>query len=285
MTLGPDQTVLCSGTLRAGTTITERMAAARAGGFDAISLWGRDYEDARAEGWSDADIVAMLGDHGLAVAEIDPVWDWLPGAADVRIPAELDTQRIFSFGNERLLAVADAVGARSLNAVDVFGGAWSLDDAAEAFAQLCDRAAEHGLLVQLEFLPWSKLPDLKAAWRVVRDAGRANGGIAIDAWHYFRSGSDGPLLRSVPGDRVVGVQLCDAPATPEPDPMRATLESRLLPGEGELGLRTLVADLRAIGSSAPIGVEVFSTVLDDCDPQDVGRRAGAALRRICQQAT
>jgi sugar phosphate isomerase/epimerase len=280
MTLGPEQTVLCSGTLRAGISFAQRLAAARAGGFDAISLWGRDYEDARAEGWSDADIVAMLGGHGLSVAEIDPAWDWPPGAAEVRIPPELDTERIFAFGAEELFAVADAVGARSVNAVDIFGGTWSLDDAADAFANLCDRAAERGLLVQLEFLPWSNVPDLEAAWYVVREAGRANGGLSLDAWHFFRSGSDGQLLRTIPGDRVVGVQLCDAPAALEPDLMRASLEARLLPGEGDLALGALVSDLRAIGSVAPVGVEVFSSALDELAPEDVGRRAGRALRRL-----
>src|SRR6185437_5105814 len=211
--LGPQDTVLCSGTLRHGISFRQRLAAARAGGFSAISLWGRDHREARAEGWSDADIVAMLDDHGLAVAEVDPAWWWLPVAADVHIPPDLDREGIFAFGEDELFAVAEAVGAHSVNAVDVFGGAWSLDEAAEAFARLCDRGNERGLLVQLEFLPWSKIPDLTTAWEVVRRADRANGGLTLDAWHYFRSGSAGPLLSTIPGDRILGLQLCDAAAT------------------------------------------------------------------------
>src|ERR1700733_6778414 len=113
MTLGPTDTVLCSGTLRRGISFRDRVDAARAGGFTAISLWGRDYRDARDEGWSDADIVTMLGDHGLAVAEVDPAWWWLPGAVDVPIPPEFDTERIFAFGEAELFAVAEAIGAHS----------------------------------------------------------------------------------------------------------------------------------------------------------------------------
>ena len=143
------------------------------------------------------------------------------------------------------------VGARSLNAVDVFGGTWSLNEAAAAFAGLCDRAAEHGLLVHLEFLPWSRIPDLATAWQVVREAGRPNGGLMIDAWHYFRSGPDGALLRSIPGGSILGIQLCDAPAVAEANPLHATLHERLLPGEGELELPALLADLRATGTTAP----------------------------------
>jgi sugar phosphate isomerase/epimerase len=280
MTLGADDTVLCSGTVGAGISFRQRLAAARAGGFSALSLWGRDYQAARDEGLSDRDIRLLLADHGLAVAELDPAWWWPPGASRISVPPELDVERIFGFGERELFAVADAVGARSLNAVDVFGGTWSLDEAAAAFAGLCDRAAEHGLLVHLEFLPWSRFPDLATAWQVVRGADRPNGGLMLDAWHYFRSDPDGTLLRSIPGASILGVQLCDAPAVPEPEPLQATLHARLLPGQGGLALPTLLTDLRATGTSAPLGVEVFSDALHALPPEEAGRSAGLALRAV-----
>jgi len=280
MTLDASDTVLCSGTLRRDISFFERVAAAVAGEFSAISLWGRDYRDARDEGLSDRDIALLLDDHGLSVAELDPAWWWLPGAAEVHIPPELDSERIFGFGEPELFAIAERLGARSLNAVDIFGGRWTPAEATEAFAALCDRAADHGLLVQLEFLPWSRIPDLASAWPIVRDAGRPNGGLAIDAWHYFRSGSDTGALRSIPGARIVGIQLCDAPATAEPDPFRATLHERLLPGDGGLDLRALVGDLRAVGAEAPFGVEVFSDAVHARDPREAGRAAGESLRRL-----
>ena len=280
ITLGACDTVLCSGTLRTGITLRERIEAAQAGGFSRISLWGRDYQVARDEGLSDRDIRLLLTDHGLSVGELDPAWWWLPGTSEIKIPPTLDEERIFGFAEPELFAIADAVGARSLNAVDVFGGSWSLDDAATAFAGLCDRAADHGLLVHLEFLPWSRIPDLSTAWEVVRAADRRNGGLMLDAWHYFRSGPDRELLRSVPGASILGVQLCDAPATAEPDPLHATLHERLLPGDGELDLVGLLADLRATGTAAPLGVEVFSDTLHALEPQEVGRMAGTSLRSV-----
>jgi sugar phosphate isomerase/epimerase len=278
--LGAGDTVLCSGTLARDIPFRERVAAAAAGGFSGLSLWGRDHQDARAEGLGDRDIRQLLADHGLSVAELDPAWWWLPGASEIHVPPEVDGERIFAFGEEELFAIAEGVQARSLNAVDVFGGTWSLDDAAASFAGLCDRAAEHGLVVQLEFLPWSRIPDLEAAWQVVRTADRPNGGLTVDAWHYFRSGPDRELLRSIPGASILGVQLCDAPAVAEADPLQATLHERLLPGEGQLDLRALLADLRAAGAAAPIGVEVFSDTLHALAPEEAGRLAGASLRAL-----
>src|SRR5436309_2866211 len=86
MALGPGDLVLCSGTLAREASFRERVDAAVAGGFSGISLWGRDYGSARREGLEDADLRALLADHGLAVAELDLAWWWLPGASDVQIP-------------------------------------------------------------------------------------------------------------------------------------------------------------------------------------------------------
>lgn len=278
--LGPTDLVLCSGTLARGTTFRERVAAASAAGFAAISLWGRDHAAARDEGLTDADLRALLDDHGLAVGELDPAWWWLPGAADIHIAPEHDPFDVFRFGEDDLFALADTLGARSLNAVDVFGGTFTTEEAADSFGALCDRAAEHGLLVHLEFLPWSRFPDVAAAWEVVRLADRPNGGIAVDSWHFFRGTPDYEALAEVPGDRVLGVQLDDGPAEPESDLMTATLHDRLLPGDGAFDLERLVAVLTGIGAVAPIGVEVFSDELHALGAMEAARRAAGATRPL-----
>jgi sugar phosphate isomerase/epimerase len=280
MALAAGDLVLCSGTLARSVSFRERIDAAVAGGFAGISMWGRDYWSARRDGLSDADMRALLDDHGLSVGEIDLAWWWLPGAIEVHIPRELDTEELFAYGEQELFAIAEAVGARSVNAIDVFGGQWTLDEAAAAFAGLCDRAAERGLLVHIEFLPWSRLPDVTTAWEVARRADRPNGGVLVDAWHYFRSGADRAALAGVPGDRVLAVQLDDAPTAPEPDLPRASLHDRRLPGEGELDLGALLDVLRSVGSVAPIGVEVFSDELHALAPSKAARRAGDSARRV-----
>jgi sugar phosphate isomerase/epimerase len=280
MPLGTGDLVLCSGCLARDVPFNERVAAAAAAGFAGISLWGRDYWRARRDGLSDRDIKAMLDDHGLAVAELDPAWWWLPGADQVAIPLEADTEEVFRYGEDELFRIGGAVGARSLNAVDVFGGDWGLDDAASAFAGLCDRAAEHGLLVHVEFLPWSRIPDVATAWEVVRRADRPNGGLAVDAWHYFRSGADEAALRAVPGDRILGIQLDDGPGQPEQNLIAATLHDRLLPGEGDFDLLGLLGVLTDVGAQAPIGVEVFSDELHALPPAEAARRTAVATGKV-----
>jgi sugar phosphate isomerase/epimerase len=287
MTLGADDLVLCAGTLPRETSWRERLAAASSAGFTGISVWARDYTAARQVGLSDADLCASLEDHGLAIAEIDPAWWWTPGDVDVASLVAIDTMDVFRYGEAEMFAIGEALGARSINAADVLGGNWSIDDAAEAFAGLCDRAAEHGLLVQLEFLPWSRIADLATAWDVVRGADRVNGGVAIDAWHWFRSNtpSDLTTLRTIPGDKVLGIQLDDAPREAEANLMSATLHERLLPGEGVIDLAALLAALREIGATAPIGVEVFSDELHSLGPVEAAKRAADTTRAVLAQAS
>jgi sugar phosphate isomerase/epimerase len=224
--MGPDDLILCSGTLARGIPFAERVSAAAGAGFAAVSMWGRDYAAARAEGLSDADMRAMLADHGLVVAELDPAWWWLPGASAVHIAPDLDDQEVFRFGEAELFAMADALGARSMNAVDVFGGPWDIDAAAEAFAGLCTRAAEHDLLVHIEWLPWSKIPDLATALAIVERAGQVNGGLNIDAWHLVRAGIALDELAAVPGPLILGIQLDDGPLRAEANLIEATLHQR-----------------------------------------------------------
>jgi sugar phosphate isomerase/epimerase len=281
--LGPTDLVLCSGTIPRDTSFHLRLEAAMSAGYSALSLWGRDYRCARLEGYRDTDLAVLIADHGLVVAELDPAWWWTPGAVGFTIPEELDPVEIFRYDEAELFRIADLVGARSLNATDVLGGRWSVDEGASAFAALCDRAAEHGLKVHLEWLAWSRIPDLATAWEIVRSADRPNGGLNVDMWHCARTGATPEELLAIPGERVLAIQVDDGPALPEDDLVDATLHHRMVPGEGAFDLVGYLSALRTIGSVAPIGVEVFSDDLHALGPMESAQRAATATRDILSQ--
>ena len=280
--LGPQDLVLCAGTIPRAS-FAERVTAAAEAGFSGISLFLSDYRAARASGLSDADMRARLADHGLEIAELDPLMSWLPGA-ELGSEANEQGAAFFQHTEADFYAVADALGARSLNAVAFTDAPLSPSQLAEAFAGLCDRAAEHGLLVHLEFLPWTQIPDVFAALAIVELANRPNGGLTLDSWHHFRSGVDNSRLRSVPGERILSVQINDAPAEPEPDPVQETTRRRLLPGEGAIDLVEIVRILDTLATPAPLGVEVFPDALAALPPVEAARRAGDAARAVLARA-
>jgi sugar phosphate isomerase/epimerase len=159
-----------------------------------------------------------------------------------------------------------------------------LDEAAESFAHACDLAAEHGVLVHLEFLPWAGIPDLITGYEIVRRAGCGNGGLLIDSWHFFRSGSTFEELRKVPGHRVLGIQLDDAPAKPEADLAEETQHRRQLPGQGSFDLVGLVRCLDEIGSRSPLGVEVLSDDNEGEPIADLALSTADATRAVLADA-
>ena len=175
------------------------------------------------------------------------------------------------------------MGGRSLNVAQGFGRHVDLDRAAEALAGVCDRAREHGLLVTLEYLPWSGIADAATALAIVERSGRANAALMVDTWHSFRGPTSDEQLRKLPGAAVGSVQISDAPAEPTGDLVTETLEAAL-PGEGAIPLVRWLRILDLIGSRAPIGVEVFSKALDALPPSEVGRRCGAAARAVLAAA-
>lgn len=228
-----------------------RAQAAAAAGFAGLGLLVDDYEAIRATGRSDADLRAILAEHDLRVHEIEFLYHWT--CRDERADLARDLE-------DRLYRTADAFGARHLNVGDVNPPAEHppLDLVADRFAAICDRAAEHGLLVALEFLPWSGIPDAATAWEIVRTADRPNGGINLDAWHHFRGAASDAMLTAVPADRYVAVAINDAAAEAVGDPIEDTTRRRMLPGEGAFDLVGFLRLLDAHGVTAPLSVEILS---------------------------
>jgi sugar phosphate isomerase/epimerase len=280
--LGASDLVFCSANLmHAG--LRAKLEAAQAGDFRGISLWPTDYQQARGEGLSDAQIRRLLADHGVEIAELDTLITWLPGSEPAPGLSARD-RAAFGATADEFFAIADALGARSLNLAQAPGPKPAFETLVECFARICDRAAEHGLLCVLEFLPFSEVRDASTAQAIVEAAGRGNGGVMFDTWHHFRGGGGAAEIRALRGERIQGLQLNDAPAAPEPDLVQASMTSRLAPGEGAIPLAAWLRALDAIGCRAPLGVEVFSTALSALPPAELGRRLGAAARRVVTDA-
>ena len=254
--LGPNDLVLCGPPL-AHVPLLDRLVPAEKAGFTGLSVMPGDLWALEEQGVSLRDLSARLADHGLQLAEVDCIGCWLP--SQVHSPAHARFRELLmTLTPERVIDLAARAGARSIVAVEMMGVTPSPDEAAEAFARICDLAAEHGLPVHIEFLPFGGIPDLAAASAIVESAGRPNGGLTIDSWHMFRSGSTLEQLAAIPGERIFTVQINDAPALAGADLFQETMTGRLLPGDGDFDLTGLIRTLDRIGSKAPIGVEVFS---------------------------
>jgi sugar phosphate isomerase/epimerase len=126
----------------------------------------------------------------------------------------------------------------------------------DSLATLDAACAPRGLRPVLEFFPWTNVPDLATAARVVADVPRA--GILIDALHFDRGGS---LLADIVTlhHRLPFLHLCDAPVLPAYTTdvlLHAGRAERLAPGDGQIDLPAL---LRAMPPGIPLALEIPMT--------------------------
>lgn len=153
------------------------------------------------------------------------------------------------------------------------------------FAAFCNAAAAFGLTGDLEFMPWSNVPDLASAIRVVVAAARPNGGVLLDALHFDRSDSRIEDIARIPSGALNYWQLCDAPRekpTTTEGLLHAARAERMFPGEGGIDLVSLV---RAIPADVPITLEIPTAELArTVGPLERARRAVARTHDLLARA-
>ncbi|HEX7095408.1 MAG TPA: sugar phosphate isomerase/epimerase [Acidimicrobiales bacterium] len=259
-----------------GAGFDELVAAAASAGFTDVSITPAMYVDARRAGASDADLRATLDRHGVSVAMIDPLISGLPG-----IPAPDDVgprfRSTFEHGEEACYRAAEAVGASAVNVAHFLGNPTPQEQLVDAIGAIATRAAARGIDVLVEFMPDGSIPDLATAVSIVTAVDAANCALTIDTWHHWRCGGDASELRSLAPRTIGAVQLSDALDDVRGSWATPPTRDRLLPGEGVIPLRDLVAAARANRPDVLIGVEVFSRSWRD---QPYGERAARTMTAL-----
>ncbi len=259
-----------------GASFEDRCIAGAAGGFAGIGIVPVVYDEARAAGYSDADLRAMLGDYGLVLGEVEAPAPLPPPSEKQSAHAVLD----------HTLEVANALDAERVLLVTASG--MSEAEAAEIFGWACDRCAEHGLLAGIEYVSVPTLTsvgDAPTAVRVVQAAGRRNGGVTVDSCHHFNGSNDWSELEAIPGELVVAIQFDDTNIPRiEPDWVEGMPHQRMAPGEGDADLVRFVRTMDAIGANCPYSIEVINDEIVRLSPTALGERLGDTTRQVLELA-
>jgi sugar phosphate isomerase/epimerase len=160
-------------------------------------------------------------------------------------------------------ALYDAGAALKAKAILVAGDDPDETRLTDHYARLCEVMQPYGMTADLEFMPWTAVPDAKAALRIVRAAGSPrNAGILVDALHFGRSTSTLDDIRAIPRELLHYAQLCDAPTTAQigrPFTVEEMIHTarceRRFPGEGGIDVKGLFS---ALPDDLPVSVEVVN---------------------------
>jgi len=218
-------------------TRAEMVVGAGIAGFDGVGLRFDLAPPTRGEL---VELQRVLADNGLTVLDIEVV---RIGNED-RSTTDVLFEAALTLGAKAVLTVSD-----TSNEIELF----------RRLDELADKAAAQSLVIALEFMPFTAIKTLAQALWVVQHLGRPEVMVLADALHMQRSGSAFSHL-SEAASEVCYLQLCDAPIVSPPDDARLIEEARfgrLMPGSGELDLRTFLRSVPQV----PISVEVQSVEL------------------------
>jgi sugar phosphate isomerase/epimerase len=251
---GRQQIVLGSFCLPRTYPFEQRLADAAAAGIDGVGLFMAEWERLITEGMSIDSLAVALDRHGLALAELDLINLGATGDYAARAQRFVDGALVLAerFEVRYLQAIAPAVSGDRAVADPA-----SFEQVADEYGRLCDRAADVGLLVGIEYVPYTTVKTLADAVALVAAVGRFNAGVCVDVWHHRRGGSADVLAGTIAPEQVLAVQVNDGPRlAAEPNYKIDCLVNRQAPGTGELDCADLLQQLVELGVDVPWTLEV-----------------------------
>jgi sugar phosphate isomerase/epimerase len=105
----------------------------------------------------------------------------------------------------------------------------------------------------------------------------------LDTWHFARSGGTLTQLGAVPKGLIGGLQISDR-REPPPGTAYTPMGGRLLPGEGEIPLVSLLRGLLAREPGLTVAVEVFSDELRALPAHEIAARVASSTRAVLAAA-
>ncbi len=150
----------------------------------------------------------------------------------------------------------------------------------DQFAALTELGAQRNIETDVEPVPGLTIGDLPTALVALDDVGRPDFRLLIDTMHLVRSGSSAADLSALDPQHIGYAQLNDTTLRPRIDNyMEEAMYERMVPGEGELPLRDILA---ALPPDIVIELEVprRSLALAGVSPIDRLRPCVDAARRL-----
>lgn len=240
---------ISSWTLGDKCTFEERVKAAKDAGFEGIGLRAETYVDALNEGLSDSDILSILKKYEMRVTEVEYIVQW----------AEENRSYEQKYKEQMCFHMCGLFGVAHINCGLM--EKYSIEDTAQKLRELCKRAGH--LIIGVEPMPYSGIPNVKRAWEIIKASGCENAKMILDSWHWLRAGQpvDIRVLEEVPADKIVSVQINDVyeRAYAETVLRDESMHDRLAPGTGCGGTEAFCRMLKEKGiEPLAVGVEVIS---------------------------
>lgn len=255
-------------------SFAEDVAAYADAGCTAMEVWLTKLEN-HLEHHSAGDTRKLVDDRGVALAAASYQGGLLFSQGEQR-KAHFDHFRrrldlCQALGIATLLVAADFVDQVDTRAVE---------RAVVSLRQAGQWAAGCGVRLALEFRGQARFcSNLATAVALTDQCGEPNVGVNFDVFHYYTGPSKVEDLKLLHPGNLAFVQLSDLPPMPRE---LATDSDRILPGDGELELVSIVRQLRGRGYDGWVSLELLNPTLWQVKASQVAELGLAALRRVVE---
>jgi sugar phosphate isomerase/epimerase len=256
--------------------VHERVSAVAGAGYRGFGIAAPDLAVVRDTIGYPA-LAQLLDEKGLRHVEVEYLQDWWTSGERRRASDEV---------RELLFEAAAALGADHVKVgLGNRQGARDEDRFADEFDRLASEAHAHGTRIGFEPPADSMMPTIAPAADLVRTVANPAGGLLVDIWHIFRSGTGyDELVELLPPEYVFAVELSDGRAEPVGTLYDDTFDNRLPPGEGEFDVAGFIRALDGLGFEGPWGLEVMSTELRSLPVEAATKKVFDAAARVFEAA-
>ncbi len=254
------------------TPLLDKIKIAGRAGFRAIEPWNDEVDDYLEAGGTIRDLKSALEDSGLKVVSVIALHSWITTDGE-------EYQRVLEDCRRRMDQAASLgspyiVASPPQQVVD-------LGHATTRFSELLRLGQQAGVTPTMEFLGFvDGINNVASAWTIASGSKDPHATVVADVFHMIRGGGSVDDLLTIPGDRLACFHINDLPATPDPRTQRDS--DRVMLGEGIADLPRVIANLRSIGYSGPLSLELFNEALWAKDPAAVAQQGIERIKALVE---
>jgi 2-keto-myo-inositol isomerase len=255
---------------------TEVIEIAAKAGYGGIEPWPDELDRHVGGGGTLKDAAKRLKDAGLAVTGAIAFFEWMVDDDAKRAKAmEEAKRRMDQFAQIGATHIA-APPAGDVEKVELLR-------AAERYRALLDLSEASGVVPSVEVWGFAKNGfRLGQCAMIAIEAHHPKACVLPDVYHLYKGGSGFDGIRHLAGSFLAGFHLNDYPANPPRETI--TDASRVYPGDGIAPLKQLFRDLKAIGYTGALSIELFNPEYYKQDPLLVAKTALEKARAVMASA-
>ena len=224
-------------------------------GYDGIELWIKDVKQYLESGNSAQSLKKYISDRGLKVENAIGFAPWLTGEQGF-IQMKSEMEMMVQIGCTRIAAPAAGIP---------YDQPFDLTEAGYKYKELIELGRQTGVMPILEFWGGSKgLYHMGQAMMVAAIANDPDVKILADVYHLFRGNSGYDSLKMLKGNVIEVFHMNDFVASIPREQQKDS--DRVYPGDGAAPMKQILTDLKNMGGSKVLSLELFNETYWKQDP-------------------